>query len=80
MERLVQYLDDLEDLFYVLPLIWEKIRRLASLTLFLLSSVALQALCIYLALEFPPMAVALAALLIVTALYRSVVYYGPRPA
>ena len=80
MERLVQYLDDLEDLFYAFPLIWEKIRRLASLSLFLTSSVALQLLCIYLALEFPPLAVALAALLIVTALYRSVVYHGPRPA
>ncbi len=80
MERFVQYLDDLEDVFYAFPLIWEKIRRIAGFLLFVTAAIILQVLGIALALSYPPVAVALAAILIVAMLYRSAVYYGPRHA
>jgi len=73
MERIVQYLDDLDDLVYGVPLVWEKIRQLFSLLvtlgLFLFSLVA----GIYLALVSPPLAVAAASILLVALLYRGAV-------
>ncbi len=80
MECIVQYLDDLEDLFYAFALKWERIRRVVRFTLFILSSVAFQILGIFLALSVPALAVATASLLLVGLLYRSVVYYGPAAA
>ncbi len=77
MERFVQYLDDLEDLFYAVALVAEKVRRIARFFLFISTSVALQALGIFLALGNPPMAVAVASLLLVGMLYRGVVQNIP---
>jgi len=72
MERLVQLLDDFDDLFYMIGLISERIRR-ASLSL-LATCVALAALSggVFLALIHPPLALATAIILFVSLLYRSV--------
>jgi hypothetical protein len=77
MERIVQYLDDLEDLFYAFALKWERIRRALRFALFITASLSFQLLGIFLALSIPALAVATASLLLVGLLYRNVVYYGP---
>lgn len=72
MEFLLQYLDDLDDLYGALGLVWEKMRR----TLFKLISVAMVfavlAGGVALALAHPPLALATSTMLFVTLLYRSV--------
>ncbi len=78
MERLIQYLDDLEDLFYVAPLIAEQVRRAIQRILFLLGSVSLQIAGIVLALTHPPLALAVVALLLVGLLFRAVVIPVPQ--
>jgi len=77
MELFVQYLDDLEDLFYAFALKWERIRRTVRFALFIAASVSFQILGIFLALSHPPLAVAMAALLLVGLLYRGAVLYSP---
>ena len=77
MELIVQYLDDLEDLFYAFALKWERIRRTIRFALFIIMSVSFQLLGIFLALSIPALAVATASLLMVGMLYRNAVYYGP---
>ncbi len=76
MERILQYLDDLEDLCYAFALKWERIRRTLRFALFLTTSISFQVLGIFLALSIPALAVATASLLLVGLLYRNVVYYG----
>ena len=73
----MQYLDDLEDLLYVFALKWESIRCMFSFALFIAASVTFQALAIFLALTNPPLAFAVAALLLVGLLYRAVVTCNP---
>ena len=72
MECLLQYLDDLDDLFGAFGLVWERIRRqffkLVQATL--LAAVAAGA--VWLALLQPPVAMAIATMLFVILLYRSV--------
>lgn len=72
MECLLQYLDDLDDLYGAFGLVWEKMRRsllkLISLTMVL----AVAAGGIALALAHPPIALATSTMLFVTLLYRSV--------
>lgn len=70
MERFVQYLDDLEDLVYAFALKWERIRRTFRFTLFVAASGLSQVLAVVLALYFPPLATAVAAILLVGLLYR----------
>lgn len=77
MEILVQYLDDLEDLIYAVALLAEKIRNAVRFFLFMVASVALQLLGVFIALISPPMAVAVASLLMVGMLYRGVVHNLP---
>ena len=77
MERFVQYLDNLEDLFYAFALKWERIRRALRFALFVATSVSFQLLGIFLALSIPALAVATASLLLVGLLYRNVVYHHP---
>ena len=74
MEVLVQYLDDLEDLFYAIALLAEKIRNIVRFFLFMATSITLQILGVFIALASPPIAVAVASLLLVGMLYRSVVH------
>lgn len=80
MERLVQLLDYLEDLFFALPLIAERIRDAVLFCVFIILSIALQAFAVLLALSSPPMALAVASLMMVGMLYRGVVGYAPRTA
>lgn len=77
MERLLQYLDDLDDLFYAVALAGERIRRFLRASALIASSILLELLFIKLALNDPPLAMAIAALLTVGLLYRGVVYGGP---
>jgi len=72
MERIVQLLDDLDDLVSAMLLLSERIRaRLITLTI-VFALLALQAGGIILAVVQPPLALALASLLFVSLLYRSV--------
>lgn len=71
MERLVQYLDDLEDLFYATALLMERVRRAIRVGLLLIISFTLQFFGIMLALSQPPLALAVVSLMIVGFLYRS---------
>ncbi len=77
MEVLVQYLDDFEDLLYAIALLAEKIRNAVRFFLFIAASITLQLLGIFIALVSPPMAVAVASLLIVGMLYRGAVHNLP---
>lgn len=79
MERLVQYLDDLEDLICAIPLITEQFRRAVLRVLFLLASIGLQVAGVILALIQPPMALAIVMLLLVGMLHRAVVIPIPPP-
>jgi len=73
MERFLQYLDDLEDLFYAFALKWERIRRTCRFSFFIVVSLAFQILAIGLALSEPPLAVAMVALLLVGLLHKVVI-------
>lgn len=80
MEIIVQYLDSLEDIFYAFALKWERIRRAIRFTLFVTTSILFQVFGVFLALSYPPLALAVAALLLVGMLYRGAVSYGPESA
>ena len=72
MERLIQWLDDLDDLVYMVGLVGERFRRgLRSLLMtgFLLT---IQIGGVLLALRHPPLAMATAMLLFVSLFYHSV--------
>ena len=72
MERLIQYLDELDDLIGMIGLVTERIR---SLFLALLSCVSLVAVAVpgvWLALVNPPLALGSSTILFVTLLYRTV--------
>ena len=72
MERLLQYLDDLDDFYGMVGLIDERLRR-ALFALFSYTTVGTVAVAaIWLALSHPPIALATSILLFVTLLYRSV--------
>ena len=77
MERLVQCLDDFEDLFYAVALKAERIRQAVRFFLFMAASAILQLAGIFVALWSPPLAVAVASLLMVGMLFRAVVGFSP---
>ena len=77
MERLAQFLDDLEDLFYAAALKAERIRQAFRFFVFMATSAALQLSGVFIALWNPPLAVAMVSLLVVGMLFRAVV--GPSP-
>ena len=77
MEVLVQYLDDLEDLFYAVALKAERIRQAFHFFLFMAASAILQLFGILVALKNPPLAVAVASLLLVGMLFHAVVAFSP---
>lgn len=72
MERLLQYLDDIDDMVGALGLAYERLRRLSLVLIVLAASLVLIAGAISLALIHPPMALATCLLLLVTLLYRAV--------
>ena len=78
MERLLQYLDDLEDFIYAAPLIAEQLRRAIQRILFLLASIVLQIAGVILALSHPPLALAVVTLMLVALLYRAVIVPMPQ--
>ncbi|MFQ5547147.1 MAG: hypothetical protein ACE5FV_02555 [Woeseia sp.] len=73
MERLIQYLDELEDLVCAAPLIAEQLRRAIQRILLLLGFVGLQAAGVILAQKHPPLALAVVAVLAVGLLFKAVV-------
>ena len=79
MERMLQYLDDLDDFVYAIALAWERIRALGNLTLYVAVMATVQALGIYAAIENPPFTVAAGSLLVVGLMYRGAVHNGPEP-
>ena len=74
MERLLQWLDDFEDLVYLVILSGESIRRIAKSLFFAVLVIALQAAGIFFALEHPSLTVAGGSLMLVGILYRGAVY------
>jgi uncharacterized membrane protein YgaE (UPF0421/DUF939 family) len=73
MERIAQYLDDLEDLVYAVALVAERLRRAVRRIVAVFLALAMLALGFLLALSQPPLALAAVSLLMVTALYRAAV-------
>jgi len=72
MERLIQLLDDLDDLIAMIGLVSERIRNAIYSLLVASVAVAVQIGGVLLALSHPPLALAMAILLFVSLLYRSV--------
>lgn len=77
MERLLQYLDILEDAWYVIALLAERIRRIVLRLCILATLLLASGLGVTLALTVPPIGLAVAALLTVTVLYRSATARAP---
>jgi hypothetical protein len=77
MECFLQYLDDLDDLFYAVALIGERIRRILRFLIALSGVALIQGLGLFLAIEYPPIAVASGSLMLVMTLYYGVVHHGP---
>ncbi len=77
MECIMQYLDDLEDLFYAAAFRLERLRRAFRVIVLAILTIGLQAGTFLLALVQPPLALAVASLLSVGMLYRAAVY-SPR--
>ena len=72
MERLLQYLDDLDDAFGMLGLVLERLRRFVFGLFYYLTLCIAALASILLATLHPPIALATSILLFVTLLYRSV--------
>ena len=72
MERLLQYLDDLDDLYGAAGLLWERVRRTLFMIFATVMVLAVAATGIGLALLHPPTAAATSTVLFVIVLYRSV--------
>ena len=72
MEKILQYIDDLDDLVGVAWLISERLRNVVWLVLFLSLAFVAGYCAVKLALAEPPLALAIAVSLFVILLYRSV--------
>ena len=72
MECLLQYLDNLDDLYGAAGLLWERVRRGLFMLFAALMVIAVAATGIGLALLHPPAAAATSTVLFVILLYRSV--------
>ena len=72
MECLLQYLDDLDDLFGVVGLVWERLRRAMFKLLAVIMATIAATAGIWLALLHPPIALATSTVLFVILLYRTV--------
>ncbi len=78
MERVMQVLDDLEDVVYAIVLAAGRILRALRTFALMIVSLGLQAGALLLALAQPPLGLAVATILSVTLLYRSVTAQHPR--
>ena len=72
MECLLQYLDDLDDLYSAFGLLWERVRRVVLRLAYATLLAAIAAGAMWLAPLQPPIAMAIATMLFVILLYRSV--------
>ena len=72
MEKVLQYLDDLDDLVGALGLIAERLRTVLWLFAFVSLAAVMACGAIVLALAEPPLALATAVMLFVVLMYRSV--------
>ena len=72
MECLLQYLDNLDDLFGAFGLVWERIRRALLMCFSAIMVLVASGTGIWLALLHPPAAAAMSTVLFVILLYRSV--------
>ena len=72
MERILRYLDDLDDLYGAFGLVWERARRALLRLAYATLLAAIAAGAMWLALLQPPVAMAVATMLFVILLYRSV--------
>ena len=72
MERIVQYLDEFEDLICAVMMAKERLRRAVQILVILAASMLLQTLGVLLALSRPPLALAAVSLMIVGMLYNAV--------
>jgi len=78
MECFLRYLDDLDDVYGMFGLVWEKMRRNILKLISFSMILAVAAGAIFLALAHPPIALATSTVLFVTLLYRSVTVRSPR--
>jgi hypothetical protein len=76
LERILQWLDDLDDLYGAAGLVAERARRIALNFARLSMLLAVGASGVFAALKEPPMGLAVAILLFVFLLYRSVTQPG----
>lgn len=76
MECLVQWLDEIEDLIYAIALKAERIRMVLQFFLYVTATIALQVTGVIVALMYPPLALAMAALLSVGMLFSAVVNHS----
>lgn len=74
----MQYLDDLEDFVYAVALAAGRIARAIQALVIMIVSIALQIGVLLLALTQPLLGLAVATILSVTLLYRTVVGHHPR--
>lgn len=72
MECLLQYLDDLDDLFGAVGLVWERLRRAMLKLLVVMMVAAVAGAGMWLALLHRPVAMATSTVLFVVLLYRTV--------
>ena len=77
MERIVQYLDEFEDLICAVMMAKERLRRALQILLIVAASILLQTLGVLLALSRPPLALAAVSLMIVGMLYNVVTSRSP---
>lgn len=77
MECLVQWLDEIEDLICAIALKAERIRIALQFFLYMSAAITLQITGVVVALMYPPMALAMAALLSVGMLFSAVVNHSP---
>lgn len=80
MERLAQYWDDLDDLVYMVGLCSEGFRRLGMFLLTGALFVTMASLGIVIALLDPPLALAIATILLIFLMYQSVTEAIAAPA
>ena len=71
MERFLQYMDDIDDLYGAFGLLYEKLRRVLLKLAILCTGLTIVGAGIVLALVHPPIALATCIVLFVTLLYRS---------
>jgi len=71
MERLVQYLDDVEDMYCVVAVSMERVRHILLLCTLAAASFIIPILAIVLALYRPPLALGAASIASVGMLYRA---------